>query len=235
MMSCGGYFAIFTFVAGCASLVVDRSELGLMTVPTDLPVDTTELILSSNSISNLPDNCLAHIPQLTLLIASINNMKTIGTHAFNGTGLERIYLNENDLRRFPNLLDVKSTLTKLRLNVNPIRVIKPHDLQGMDRLAELYLGNTEIYSLPDMATLLPSLKTLVIFNMYFECCSKMQTLKDPIFDQTCSLETKNAPCSYPDALIDIAWLNISQNEMNIPCLGTYAVGKKKSTEPELGD
>ena len=69
-----------------------RTELGLGDVPSDIPIDITQVYLDSNSITHLRTGVFSNLSLCTKLILSNNIIGTVEKGAFNGLG-NLVYLN----------------------------------------------------------------------------------------------------------------------------------------------
>ncbi|ELU04094.1 hypothetical protein CAPTEDRAFT_187547 [Capitella teleta] len=190
------------------------TDQSLLEVPKNISVATTHLYLDHNYIHTLRKDGLAHLLNLQYLSVQYNQLSIIEKHAFRGTSLNKIVVSNNQLRVFPYLLDISDTLTSFRIVNNGLRVIKEEDLQGLNNLEKLFLSNNDIYKVPDIINILPSLYHLDFANLNMECCDKVFALT---FFTNETLDVRLMPCSSPPELVGEIWWNIDPEAINKPC------------------
>lgn len=103
-----------------------KAHHGLTAVPSDIPLNTSTLDLSYNSIAVFDSEKLAGCNQM-----------------------EEIIMTSNQLTSFPNLTHVASTLRYLKLNRNQITVVNYNFLDALQNLFHLKLHNNLLTSLPN--------------------------------------------------------------------------------------
>jgi Leucine-rich repeat (LRR) protein len=98
------------------ALKIDCSQRQLKTPPQILPVSTTELILSQNSISVILNDTFHDCRQLRMIDLSRNQIEQLATSSFSSLmALEELYLNDNNLHYTHLSTGVLSQLVKLRV------------------------------------------------------------------------------------------------------------------------
>ncbi|CAL8338520.1 unnamed protein product [Lota lota] len=130
-------------------ILLDISGNHLKTVPQALPVELHQLYLESNSIDTVPEDFLAHVPQLQYIRMAHNQLtdKGIPHNAFNVTGLVELDLSFNKLERIPL---VSTTLQHLYLQANQIKEFtlgsfcNVVDVSNFSKLRTLRLDGNEI-------------------------------------------------------------------------------------------
>ncbi|XP_029288070.1 fibromodulin a [Cottoperca gobio] len=135
---------------------------GLTAMPS-IPSRVKYLYLQNNAITAVPDSALVNATNLVWLMMHYNQLTsdTIGKKAFQQLeGLERLYLQHNNLTGFPS--NLPRTLQDLRINNNKIEKVTPADLEGMDNLTILYLHDN---SVTDVGTSLKALKSLMLLDI----------------------------------------------------------------------
>ncbi|XP_041816082.1 fibromodulin a [Chelmon rostratus] len=135
---------------------------GLTAMPT-IPSYVKYVYLQNNAITAVPDSALANATSLVWLMMHHNQLTShaIGKKAFlKLAGLERLYLQHNNLTSIPS--NLPRTLRDLRINHNKIEKITPADLEGMDNLTILYLHDN---ALTDMGTSLKALTSLTLLDI----------------------------------------------------------------------
>nr|UTM63725.1 Toll-like receptor [Ruditapes philippinarum] len=84
-------------------LLVDCKRQNLTEIPSKLPLNTTQLILSMNSISSIPANILKNYVNMTYLDLSYNKIKQLGKDSFNGLENLKILNLEMNQVRYTNI------------------------------------------------------------------------------------------------------------------------------------
>jgi len=134
-----------------------------LTVMPHIPSRMKYLYLQNNAISSVPDESMANATNLVWLMLHYNKLSSegIGKKAFaKMQGLERLYLQHNNLTRIPP--NLPRSLRDLRISDNQINKVTPAALEGMDDLTILYLHNN---ALSDMGTSLRGLKSLTLLDI----------------------------------------------------------------------
>jgi len=135
---------------------------GLTAMP-HVPSRMKYLYLQHNAISAISDTALANATNLVWLMMHHNQLSSdkISKKAFSKMqGLERLYLQHNNLTRIPPGLP--RSLRDLRLNGNSISKITPAALEGMDNLTVLYLHDNAV---KDMSAALKGLSSLILLDV----------------------------------------------------------------------
>ncbi|XP_033939426.1 fibromodulin a [Pseudochaenichthys georgianus] len=135
---------------------------GLTSMPT-IPSRVKYLYLQNNAITAVPDSALVNATNLVWLMMHGNQLTSgsIGEKAFmQMEGLERLYLQYNNLTAFPS--NLPRTLRDLRIDHNKIEKVTTADLEGMDNLTILYLHDN---SVTDLGSSLKSLKSLTLLDI----------------------------------------------------------------------
>ncbi|KAM8756613.1 fibromodulin a isoform 1-T2 [Acanthopagrus schlegelii] len=135
---------------------------GLSTMPT-IPSRVKYAYLQNNAITAVPDSALANATNLVWLMMHHNQLTSdaIGKKAFLKLGgLERLYLQHNNLTSIPS--NLPRSLRDLRINHNKIEKVIAADLEGMDNLTILYLNDNAV---TDMGTSLKALKSLTLLDI----------------------------------------------------------------------
>ncbi|XP_042262948.1 fibromodulin a [Thunnus albacares] len=135
---------------------------GLTAMPT-IPSRIKYLYLQNNAITAMPDSSLVNATNLVWLMLHHNQLTSdaIGKKAFLKLGgLERLYLQHNNLTSIPS--NLPRSLRDLRINHNKIEKVTPADLEGMDNLTILYLHDNAV---TDMGTSLRALISLTLLDI----------------------------------------------------------------------
>uniref|UniRef100_A0A8C9XR42 Fibromodulin n=1 Tax=Sander lucioperca TaxID=283035 RepID=A0A8C9XR42_SANLU len=125
---------------------------GLTVMPT-IPSRVKYLYLQNNAITAVSDSALVNATNLEWLMMHHNQLTSDAIGVFNLQGLERLYLQHNNLTTFPS--NLPRTLAPL---VNSFAA----DLEGMDNLTILYLHDNAV---TDMGTSLKALKSLTLLDI----------------------------------------------------------------------
>ncbi|KAM6986365.1 decorin [Aplochiton taeniatus] len=131
------------FRCQCHLRVVQCSDLGLKTIPDDIPADTTLLDLQNNKIDEIKENDFKNLKGLHTLILVNNQITTIHAKAFGPLGkLQRLYLSKNKLKDLP--ANMPKSLQELRIHENEITKIKKASFQGMSQVIVMELGSNPL-------------------------------------------------------------------------------------------
>ncbi|XP_076372429.1 protein slit-like isoform X3 [Tachypleus tridentatus] len=106
----------------CTGTVVHCSRQKLKVVPNHIPIESTELDLSNNQISIIPNNIFSNLTKLSTLILSYNKLQCIQKDSFRGLNSLRILsLHGNDVSLIPDgaFRDLVS-ITHIALGANPL-------------------------------------------------------------------------------------------------------------------
>ncbi|KAK2859026.1 hypothetical protein Q5P01_003646 [Channa striata] len=102
------------FRCQCHLRVIQCSDLGLKSVPGDIPDDTTLLDLQNNKITEIKENDFKNLKSLHALILVNNKITIIHAKALSPlTKLQRLYLSKNMLKEMP--ANMPKTLQELRI------------------------------------------------------------------------------------------------------------------------
>uniref|UniRef100_A0A668AV59 Fibromodulin n=1 Tax=Myripristis murdjan TaxID=586833 RepID=A0A668AV59_9TELE len=129
---------------------------GLKVMPT-IPSRMKYLYLQNNAITAVPDSSLVNATNLVWLMMHYNQLTS---DKIGEKGLERLYLQHNNLTRIPR--NLPRSLRDLRVSHNSIEKVTPADLEGMDNLTILYLHDNAV---TDMGTSLKGLKSLMLLDV----------------------------------------------------------------------
>ncbi|XP_029969257.1 decorin [Salarias fasciatus] len=145
------------FRCQCHLRVIQCSDLGLKSVPEDIPDDTTLLDLQNNKITEIKENDFKNLKGLHALILVNNKITTIHAKALTPlTKLERLYLSKNLLKDMP--ANMPKSLQELRIHENEITKIKKANFQGMSNIIVMELGSNPLKSVGVEASAFGDLK-----------------------------------------------------------------------------
>uniref|UniRef100_A0A672S6D9 Leucine rich repeat containing G protein-coupled receptor 6 n=1 Tax=Sinocyclocheilus grahami TaxID=75366 RepID=A0A672S6D9_SINGR len=131
-------------------LLVDCSEKGLSSVPTDLSPLTSYLDLSMNNISEIQPNAFHNLHFLSELRLSGNHLRHIPGPVLQGLyNLKVLMLQNNQLERLPSEDQWElPNLLSLRLDANLIMEVPARTLSGMRSLRHLWLDDNALTEIP---------------------------------------------------------------------------------------
>ncbi|CAB1315667.1 unnamed protein product [Coregonus sp. 'balchen'] len=158
------------FGCQCSLRVVQCSDLGLLSVPENIPADTLMIDLQNNDITEVTEDDFKGINKIYALFLVNNKISKIHPKAFrNMDRLQLLYLSYNQLTRIPanlprNILelqmsanplanngielgafdDLPSSLTDLHLDYNKITKVEIEDFFRYKKLQRLGLGFNQI-------------------------------------------------------------------------------------------
>ncbi|XP_077369693.1 leucine-rich repeat-containing G-protein coupled receptor 6 [Festucalex cinctus] len=146
-------------------IMVDCSELGLSSVPTNISPLTTYLDLSMNNISEIQPRAFHRLHLLTELRISGNQLRYISGHALQGLrNLKVLMLQNNHLEKLPD--DVPwdlPNLLSLRLDANLLSDVPAGTFSGVRALRHLWLDDNSLTEIPVTALdALPSLQAMTL-------------------------------------------------------------------------
>ncbi|KAI5093440.1 asporin [Silurus meridionalis] len=147
------------FGCQCSRRVVQCSDLGLMSVPRDIPADTIMLDLQNNDITEIKEDDFKKLSNLYALFLVNNQISKIHPKAFQNMGkLRLLYLSYNHLTQIPE--NMPKNILELRIHDNKISRIRKEAFKGMQSLHVLEMSanpiansGIELGAFDDMATL----------------------------------------------------------------------------------
>nr|ABB21106.1 variable lymphocyte receptor A [Eptatretus stoutii] len=150
---------------------VDCSSKGLTAIPSNIPVETTELRLNFNSLSKLSPTAFHGLQTLTYLSLSYNDLKTLPPGVFDHlVTLETLGLSNNQLKYLPpKIFDSLAKLTWLDLQFNQLERLPNGVFDELTQLGTLYLY-TPAERVPEGALdRLQNIKDLQLTNNPWDC------------------------------------------------------------------
>ncbi|XP_048404635.2 decorin [Stegostoma tigrinum] len=131
------------FGCQCHLRVVQCSDLGLTTVPKDIPKDTTLLDLQNNRITEIKENDFKNLRNLNALILVNNKISTVHPKAFAPlVKLQRLYLSKNLLKEIP--ANIPPSLHELRIHENEITKVKKNAFDNLSQVYALEMGSNPL-------------------------------------------------------------------------------------------
>ncbi|KAL6075345.1 hypothetical protein STEG23_005295, partial [Scotinomys teguina] len=132
-------FPTCPFGCQCYSRVVHCSDLGLTSVPSNIPFDTRMVDLQNNKIKEIKENDFRGLTSLYALILNNNKLTKIHPKTFLTTKkLRRLYLSHNQLSEIP--LNLPKSLAELRIHDNKVKKIQKDTFKGMTALHVLEMS-----------------------------------------------------------------------------------------------
>uniref|UniRef100_A0AAQ4NNS1 G-protein coupled receptors family 1 profile domain-containing protein n=1 Tax=Gasterosteus aculeatus aculeatus TaxID=481459 RepID=A0AAQ4NNS1_GASAC len=146
-------------------VMVDCSELGLSSIPSNLSLLTTYLDLSMNNISEIQPRAFHRLHLLSELRISGNQLRYISGQALQGLhSLKVLMIQNNQLERLPDDApwDLPSLLS-LRLDANLLSEVPAGAFRGVRSLRHLWLDDNSLTEIPGTALdSLPSLQAMTL-------------------------------------------------------------------------
>nr|ABB21129.1 variable lymphocyte receptor A [Eptatretus stoutii] len=151
---------------------VDCSSKGLTAIPSNIPVETTELRLNFNSLSKLSPTAFHGMKELTYLGLEGNRLQTLPEGVFDQlVNLNKLYLQDNKLKSLPQgIFDHLTKLTVLWLNTNKLQSLPEGVFDKLAELKTLHLRNNQLRSVPNGAfDYLSNLGTVTLDTNPWDC------------------------------------------------------------------
>eukprot|EP00058_Branchiostoma_floridae_P005222 XP_002590710.1 hypothetical protein BRAFLDRAFT_89516 [Branchiostoma floridae] len=146
----------------------DCGNLGLTSIPKNLPKSICSLDLSTNKIKKIQPGAFSNLPRLQVLKVINNQIRNIqpGTFA-NLPQLEELRLADNDMTLIqPGVFSNLPRLQSLELSRNQIKMIQPGTFANLPQLKTLDLSDNQMgKSPPGLFTNIPQLEELYL-NRY---------------------------------------------------------------------
>ena len=145
----------------------------------------TELRLSRNELSSLPENIFDQLTNLTELSLSSNQLSALPAGLFdNLINLKRLSLGSNKLTSLSDgVFDQLTNLTVLSLNSNELTSLPAGVFDQLTNLTKLYLNSNQLSALPD--GLFDNVSKLTLLNLWDNPVSSLQ---ESDFDHLTDLE-----------------------------------------------
>ncbi|XP_060095869.1 asporin isoform X1 [Heteronotia binoei] len=132
-------FPTCPFGCQCYMRVVHCSDLGLTSIPRNIPPDTRMLDLQNNKIKEVKENDLRGLTSLYALALNNNRITKIHPKAFQSTKkLRRLYLSHNQLTEIPE--NLPKGLAELRIHDNKVKKVHKEAFKGMKALHVLEMS-----------------------------------------------------------------------------------------------
>nr|ABB21112.1 variable lymphocyte receptor A [Eptatretus stoutii] len=151
---------------------VDCSSKGLTAIPSNIPVETTELRLGFNSLSKLSPTVFHHLSKLTYLSLSNNQLQALPEGVFDHlVNLDKLYLTNNKLKSLPpGVFDHLTKLTILGLYENKLQSLPHGVFDKLTSLNDLRLNNNQLRNVPHGAfDSLSSISNVQLYGNPWDC------------------------------------------------------------------
>ncbi|XP_043224845.1 protein slit-like [Amphibalanus amphitrite] len=185
----------------CSQGSVDCRDRGLEVIPKHIPLDTIELRLEQNKISEIPARAFSAYRRIKRIDLSHNQISKIASDAFEDlTELNSLVIYGNRLSMLPSgLFHGLVSLQLLLLNANKISCIQKDAFRDLNSLTLLSLFDNNIQSLSN-GTFGPleNVQTLHLGRNPFVCDCELQWLAEYL--ERRPIETSGARCQEPAAL-----------------------------------
>nr|XP_034962089.1 asporin [Zootoca vivipara] len=136
-------FPVCPFGCQCYLRVVHCSDLGLTSIPKNIPFDTRMIDLQNNKIKEVKENDLKGLTSLHALALNNNKITKIHPKAFQSTKkLRRLYLSHNHLTEIP--ANLPKSLAEIRIHDNKVKKIHKEAFKGMKALHVLEMSANPI-------------------------------------------------------------------------------------------
>nr|ABB21022.1 variable lymphocyte receptor A [Eptatretus burgeri] len=165
---------------------VDCSYKKLTAIPSNIPVETTELRLKYNSLSKLSPTAFHGMKELTYLGLEGNRLQALSAGVFDQlVELDRLELGRNQLESLPpGVFDHLTKLTILGLDQNKLQSLPHGVFDKLTELKTLSLNVNQLRKVPEgIFDSLSSLSTLRLQSNPWDCsCRDILYLRDWIDD-----------------------------------------------------
>ncbi|XP_035675966.1 leucine-rich repeat-containing protein 15-like isoform X2 [Branchiostoma floridae] len=217
----------------CDGLVATSVGRGLTVVPLSLPLNTTALVLSNNSITDIPAGAMKELARLQYLQLDHNKIRTITSRSLKTVPLLKVLdLSNNMLDQIdPGAFSGIPKLTSLLLSNNKLKTVPVSALKSLPNLRELRIGNNNVKSL-DLP--LPDHSKLRLLDLSGNCLESIRVtaltglpmLRALNLSNTC---LDNVPTTQLSLLHNLRALDLSRNNITF-IAGRALAGLKQLRE-----
>ncbi|KAM8933686.1 biglycan [Pelodytes ibericus] len=131
------------FGCQCHLRVVQCSDLGLTSVPKNIPKDTTLLDLQNNKIVEIKKDDFKGLAKLYALVLVNNKISKVNEKAFEPLiNLQKLYISKNSLEEIPRSLP--SSLAELRIHENKIKKVPKDVFNGLKNMNCIEMGGNPL-------------------------------------------------------------------------------------------
>uniref|UniRef100_UPI00358E575C biglycan-like n=1 Tax=Myxine glutinosa TaxID=7769 RepID=UPI00358E575C len=133
------------FACQCTLRVVQCSDLGLETIPQDIPTDTRLFDLQNNKITEIKQNDFKGLVVMHTLVLLNNQISKVHPKAFKSlVFLHKLYLSKNMLEEVPS--NMPDSLIELRIHENHIKKVPKSIFKAMKNLHVMEMSANPLQS-----------------------------------------------------------------------------------------
>ncbi|XP_072282351.1 uncharacterized protein [Pyxicephalus adspersus] len=199
-------------------ICLNRLEVTISKVVSDLPLHTRNLNISRNTIKELPSNSFRNLPHLQNLTFDQNNLETLSPGAFNNlTDLQYLDLSYNRIYNLSwGVFDGLIQLKHLYLQQNSISFLHPEVFVPLFSLQSLNLSENILSNFSEVVNSiqpLQELKNLMLCNngiSILNHTSRLPSNLSQIF--LCKNDLQDLKC-HRDVFENISFLDLSYNKI----------------------
>ncbi|XP_075696434.1 uncharacterized protein LOC142662229 [Rhinoderma darwinii] len=199
-------------------LCMNRQELSIESVVSDILIIAEHLTISQNTITILPNGSFNHLPQLKNLSLSNNHLQTVESEAFtNLEALKYLDLSYNQIRSLSlGVFHGLGNLTQLYLHYNTLAVIHPDVFRPLLGLQSLNLSANYLNNFSSVVHALQplmQLKNLSLCDNNISHLAHTDSLPRNLSKLfLCQNHLQDLNC-HQDFLINIKYLDLSYNNI----------------------
>uniref|UniRef100_A0A803JHX6 Biglycan n=1 Tax=Xenopus tropicalis TaxID=8364 RepID=A0A803JHX6_XENTR len=131
------------FGCQCHLRVVQCSDLGLTSVPKNLPKDTTLLDLQNNKITEIKKEDFKGLTNLYALVIVNNKISKVNDKAFEPMQkMQKLYISKNNLEEIPK--NLPKSLVELRIHENKIKKVPKNVFSGLTNMNCIEMGGNPL-------------------------------------------------------------------------------------------
>ena len=177
-------FILLSYINFGSTFTHYGNRKGYSAVPQNIRKSAFVIYLSNNNIQTVTEYDFTGFASLHTVNLKDNSIGNISQNSFQGSPVRKLYLSNNPLRFFPNLVNLKHNLTYLELSSCSIANMSANFVIDYDKLDTLILDSNPIGSLPNMTKFEDKLVKLDLSNcaltaipsLYFEGFSALISL-----------------------------------------------------------
>ncbi|KAI8480005.1 hypothetical protein Bbelb_422540 [Branchiostoma belcheri] len=214
----------------CDGLVATSVGRGLTAVPLSLPLNTTVLVLSNNSLIDIPSEEMKELTRLQYLQMDHNKVRSITSRSLKTVPLLKVLdLSNNVLERIdPGAFNDVPNLVSLLLSYNKLKTVPVSPLKSLPNLRELRIGNNNIESLVELP--LPGHSKLRMLDLSGNCLASIKLAAFNGLPKLWTLNLSNTclyhvPTAQLSLLHNLRVLDLSRN--NITFIAGHALTRLK--------
>ncbi|KAM4663172.1 biglycan [Discoglossus pictus] len=131
------------FGCHCHLRVIQCSDLGLTSVPKNIPKDTTLLDLQNNKITEIKKDDFKGLTHLYALVLVNNKISKCHEKAFDQLPrLQKLYISKNSLEEVPR--NLPGSLVELRIHENKIKKVPKNAFNGLKNMNCIEMGGNPL-------------------------------------------------------------------------------------------